>query len=365
MQGCGASTGSPPPSVKDNATKADSASTKAAAGEAGEKDLTELFKQFDTSGDGFLQIGELKRAFRAIGLEKRKGEKFEMDEKTFSSFDTNGDGKVSLAEFNANLHLKTRKKIVEKLAGGWKFDEKLWAASQERHAKWDMHKVFMQFDVDGDGKLTINELSRAFRALGLKKRDGEDLQMDQKMFASFDTNGDGFCSPEELEANLFEKTRKKIEDKLDAGWKFDAEKWAASAARHARWDMSKVFKQFDTDADGNLDLREFQRAFRALGLKKRDGSKLSVDVDMFKSFDKNGDGVLSLDEIEKGLFEKTRKKIEVALDGGWKFDAEAWAASVERHKNDPPYDPTKLDEMVAPSMSEAAAAEAPADPPAE
>lgn len=272
---------------------------------------------------------------------------------------------MSLAEFNANLHPKTRKKIEEKLDGGWKFDEKLWAASQERHAKWNMEKVFMQFDVDGDGKLTINELARAFRALGLKKRDGAKLEMDQAMFASFDTNGDGFCSPQELEANLFEKTRKKIEEKLDAGWKFDKEKWAASAARHARWDMSKVFKQFDADGDGELDLREFQRAFRAIGLQKRDGSKLQVDVEMFKSFDKNGDGRLSLEEIEKGLTEKTRKKIEIKLDEGWKFDAEKWAASVERHKDDPPYDPTKLDEMLQPSMSEGAAGEAPAETPAE
>ena len=87
--GCGASTASPPPAAD---TKPDSEATKTAAAEAAKtgKDLTQVFKQFDTSGDGFLQIGELKRAFRAIGLEKRKGEKFELDEKTFSSFDVNG-----------------------------------------------------------------------------------------------------------------------------------------------------------------------------------------------------------------------------------------------------------------------------------
>ena len=159
----------------------DDAPIKANTG-AGEPDLTELFKQFDTSGDGFLQKDELKRAFRAIGL-MRKGEKFELTDEVFASFDSNGDGKISYAEFTANLHPKTRAKIIEKLDGGWKFDEKLWAASQERHSKWNMEKVFMQFDVDGDGKLTINELGRAFRALGLKKRDGEKLNMDQKMFS--------------------------------------------------------------------------------------------------------------------------------------------------------------------------------------
>ena len=110
----------------------------------------------------------------------------------------------------------------------------------------------MQFDADGDGKLDIHELARAFRALGLPKRDGDKLQMDQAMFKSFDTNGDGFCSPEELEKNLYPKTRKKIEEKLDAGWKFNKKKWDESVARHKRWDMSKVFKQFDSDGAPSL-----------------------------------------------------------------------------------------------------------------
>mgnify|MGYP002838835371 CR=1 FL=1 len=44
-------------------------------------DLAPVFKQFDYSGDGFLQIDELKRAFRAIGLQKRSGEKYDIDQK--------------------------------------------------------------------------------------------------------------------------------------------------------------------------------------------------------------------------------------------------------------------------------------------
>ena len=84
------------------------------------------------------------------------------------------------------------------------------------------------------------------------------------------------------------------------------ERWEASVARHARWDMSKVFKQFDTDGDAKLTIEEFARAFRALGLPKRDGTKLEMDREMFKSFDTNGDGVCDLEEIEKGLNPKVR-----------------------------------------------------------
>ena len=100
-----------------------------------------MFKHFDLDEDGYLNMGELKRAFRAIGLKKRGGEKFELDDATFKSFDTNGDGKVSLEEFEANLKPKTRAKIEEKLAGGWKFEPELWKASVDRHSVTNMATV--------------------------------------------------------------------------------------------------------------------------------------------------------------------------------------------------------------------------------
>jgi len=294
-------------------------------------DMSKVFKQFDFDGDSFLDKGELQRAFRALGLKKRGGAKMNIDQATFDSFDTNGDGKISLEEFEANLYPKTRAKIEEKLNMGWKFDPVKWKASLARHARWDLSKVFKKFDADGDGALSIGEFQRAFRALGLLKRSGAKLEVDQAMFDSFDTNGDGVVSLHEIEQNMFGKTRKKIEAKLDAGWTFNPEVWEASVARHAKWDMGKVFKQFDGDGDGQLSLREFQRAFRALGLPKRGGGKMVVDEAMFKSFDTDGDGYISLQEFEENLLPKTRAKIEAKLESGWKFDAAAWEASLARH----------------------------------
>lgn len=64
----------------------------------------------------------------------------------------------------------------------------------------------------------------------------------------------------------------------------DMAKFLGELPYEGRWDMSAVFGNFDVDADGKLDIHEFARAFRALGLKKRDGSQLDMDQQMFKSF---------------------------------------------------------------------------------
>ena len=147
-------------------------------------------------------------------------------------------------------------------------------------------------------------------------------------------SGDGYISMEELDAGLKPKTRRKIEMLHEGGWKFDKAAWDASVARHNKWNMADVFKGFDTDGDGKLTMKEMYRAFRAMGLPKRDGSKMEVDKAMFDSFDTNGDGFVTLVEFQEGLLPKTRKKIEMKLESGWTFDKAKWDESVERHKGD-------------------------------
>ena len=151
------------------------------------------------------------------------------------------------------------------------------------------------------------------------------------MFKSFDVNGDGFVSMDELDAHMPPKARRLIEEKLDGGWQFNKALWDASVARHDKYDMKRLFALFDGDGDGKLDLYEIARAFRALGLPKRGGGKMEMDEAMFKSFDTNGDGFVDLKEFQDNLLPKTRKKIEMKLEAGWKFDKDAWDASVARH----------------------------------
>lgn len=197
--------------------------------EAGELDVLkvkDIFRQFDSDDDGALTMSELKRAFRAVGMSKREGPKAELDAETFRAMDTNGDGVVDLDEWSNNLRPDLRMLLLEKIDEGWTFDPYLWSMSQERHSKWDMGKVFRQFDTSKDGLLNMLELQRAFRALGLPRRDGAKLEVDMQMFRSFDTSGDGKISLDEFSDNMPDGVRAKIEEKLDAGWTFDAEKWS-------------------------------------------------------------------------------------------------------------------------------------------
>ena len=55
---------------------------------------------------------------------------------------------------------------------------------------------------------------------------------------------------DELDAGLKPKTRRKIELAIEGGWKFDKETWDASVARHKKYDMAKIFSDFDSDGDG-------------------------------------------------------------------------------------------------------------------
>lgn len=61
---------------------------------------------------------------------------------------------------------------------------------------------------------------------------------------------------------------------LLSGWRFDKAAWDASVARHNKYNMAEIFKCFDSDNKGKLDIYTLARGFRALGLGKRDGTKM-------------------------------------------------------------------------------------------
>ena len=75
--------------------------------------------------------------------------------------DTNDDGVVNLEEWKAGLTPELMDIIARHL------DDRGLLKGFEQTAAFDFTKVFMQFDIDGSGKLDMLELKRAFLAMGL------------------------------------------------------------------------------------------------------------------------------------------------------------------------------------------------------
>lgn len=98
----------------------------------------------------------------------------QVTDELFASFDYDGDGKITINEFDANLKDKTRKAIEEKLKSGFVFDKEKWKAGAKPPTAgpvgMSVGRAFMQFDVDGNGSLDIDELKRGTQAHYLCKR---------------------------------------------------------------------------------------------------------------------------------------------------------------------------------------------------
>ncbi|MFX1537589.1 MAG: EF-hand domain-containing protein [Promethearchaeota archaeon] len=64
-------------------------------------EASEIFKEIDTDGDGFITPTELIPFLKKLGLNWSKGEKLDIEEidKIFMEIDTDGDGLITYDEF--------------------------------------------------------------------------------------------------------------------------------------------------------------------------------------------------------------------------------------------------------------------------
>lgn len=117
-------------------------------------------------------------------------------------------------------------------------------ANGPRKGKFNAEMLFEQFDLDGDGALTRDEI-----AMGAGAR-----------FNETDTNGDGLVSAEELAAEVEKRSAERI---------------------------AKRIERNDADGDGMLSLDEMQARFPAERLDR-----------LFERADADQDGALTMAEIE-------------------------------------------------------------------
>jgi calcium-dependent protein kinase len=132
-------------------------------------------------------------------------------------------------------------------------------------------KLFNQIDLNGDGKITEEELY-----LGLKKRlnSGSLVEDVKKIFSVLDMNNDGFIEYEEFVRAAVSKEKFMGENVLKFAFRF-----------------------FDKDNSGKIELKEIETIF-----KKSVNDKEHMDIAFNKiifEVDKNRDGKISFEEFSK------------------------------------------------------------------
>lgn len=214
-------------------------------------------------------------------------------------FDVNGDGKLSVEEIQAMKN-----------------------ARQERHDDW-----LARWDVNGDGVIDDAERAAAQEAL---RQQIEDRRVDR--FEEADQNGDGFLSYDEFllikaVAELYKTNPDAVAaifDRLDA----DNDNLVSTAEFTARlrdhrveWRTAETFAAADVDTNGCLSLAEFSSISNVVREAREHRQQ---PADLYNRLDADGDGCLTLEEFTAPI--KPPAPVEPPHPGVWRT-AETYAAA--------------------------------------
>lgn len=138
------------------------------------QNLTEAFRAFDDDQDGNLDFHELRLAMKALGFDPEKKEVLRI-----------------LRENDS-----TRRGLINEL----RFKDVVGKMMAERDPKDQLRAAFALFDIEGNGKITLDDLRQTAQDVGEAISD-EDLRA---MIETFDLDDDGAISQEEFMA-IFSK----------------------------------------------------------------------------------------------------------------------------------------------------------------
>ncbi|KAL5715854.1 hypothetical protein ACHQM5_017618 [Ranunculus cassubicifolius] len=131
------------------------------------EDLEQIFKRFDTNGDGKISISELKSVITALGSEPSPTELQTM----MAAIDTNGDGFIDLKEFS-----------------------EFYLQSSGVDKEQELREAFDCYDKDKNGVISAAELHTVLKSLGEKVT----VSDCKKMIKAVDVDGDGNVNFEEF-----------------------------------------------------------------------------------------------------------------------------------------------------------------------
>jgi len=144
----------------------------------------------------------------------------------------------------------------------------------------ELRRVFSTFDKNGDGLISKQEMRESFDKLRLCI-DEEELGC---TIQTVDVNGDGYVDFEEF-VTLYES----MSGKRGAG--------EEAKADHEDADLAEAFGVFDENGDGLITVEELQSVLKSLGLEQ--GRSIGDCKKMIQKVDKNGDGMVNYLEFKE------------------------------------------------------------------
>ncbi|KAL2338407.1 hypothetical protein Fmac_012853 [Flemingia macrophylla] len=145
--------------------------------------------------------------------------------------------------------------------------------------KGELRKVFSTFDKNGDGFITKEELRESLRNIRIFMTDKE---VDD-VVAKYDSNGDGLLD--------FQEFCLLTSECVGASGEEREEKEGEEV------NLKEAFDVFDKDNDGLISVEELALVLTSLGL--REGMKIEECKEMINKVDMDGDGMVNFHEFKK------------------------------------------------------------------
>jgi len=143
------------------------------------------------------------------------------------------------------------------------------ASQMSRQDIVQLEQAFLRMDVNGDGMLSLKELSEGLKNTGMVM----DQREVKKLLEQIDTDGSGVIDYSEfIAATMEQKTYMKEET------------------------CRKAFQAFDTDGSGTIDRSELAKLLQRDDVRKSFHNSDGIE-EMYRDLDKDGDGKIDFDEF--------------------------------------------------------------------
>ncbi|KAK4776497.1 hypothetical protein SAY86_005185 [Trapa natans] len=158
-----------------------------------------------------------------------------------------------------------------------------------------LRRIFDIFDCNGDGLITVDEISQALGRLGLEAAPSE---LESTIRSHITPGSDG------LRFEDFCAMHREIDETIGD---YDGVAETIDAGDREESDLREAFKVFDENGDGYISAKELQAVLDKLGLVE--GKEMARVEQMIGSFDRNRDGRVDFTEFKDMMRSVTMKDL--------------------------------------------------------